>query len=256
MSRLADLQKKMLNDILHGDASTRSDAIQGPLCPEDAIAIHRNAIFGALADALRLVYTTVERLAGKEFFDQMANAYARHHPPRKPTLTAYVFCFPDFVATYHPAQKYPFLQDVSYFDRSLEECIRHVEDGPGIIAVIDEEHQIELPRSLQCLTLRYPVDDIRDHLTCGDMSTLSRVDMRPGLRSYAIWRGTCGAKVAPLTKHVATFVNALLNQLSCEDALTLALGKNESVDPLHFISQEVITTPFAKVIKQRNKKSP
>jgi hypothetical protein len=256
MSRLADLQKKMLNDILHGEASTQHDAVHGPLGAEDALAIHRLSIFGTLAGALRMVYTTVERITGKEFFDQMANAYARHHPPKKPILTGYVLHFPEFVATYHPAHKYPYLLDVSFFDRSLDECARQFEDVPKITVAIDEEHQIELPQSLQCLNLKYPVDHIKNHLEAGDISTLPGVDMMPNLKSYAVWRGTCGANVTPLTRQAATFINAILNHLSCEEALTLALRKIESVDPLHFITHEVITEPFAKVVVKRcDKKS-
>jgi hypothetical protein len=256
MSRLAELQRKMLNDILHGRASTREDAIQSPLCAEDALAIHRRSVFAALADALRLVYTTVERITGREFFDKMTNDYTRHRPPKRPTLTGYIFHFPEFVVTYPPVQKYPYLLDVSYFDRSLDECVRHLDDGPDIVASIDDVHQIELPRSLRCLNLNYPVDRIKDHLKTGDVSDLPNVDMIPNLKSYVVWRGTSGANVTPLTCRAATFLNALLNHLSCEDALTLALRQREGVDPLHFIAHEVFTVPFAKItVKQCDKKS-
>jgi hypothetical protein len=80
---------------------------------------------------------------------------------------------------------------------------------------------------------------------------LPGVDMMPNLKSYAVWRGTYGANVAPLTRQAPTFINAILNHLSCEEALTLALWKNESVDPLHFITHEVITESFAKVVVKR-----
>jgi hypothetical protein len=49
------------------------------------LRVHRNTVLGALSNALRSSFKSVERLVGEAFFDRMAVAYARANPPLAPT---------------------------------------------------------------------------------------------------------------------------------------------------------------------------
>ena len=91
--------------------------------------MHRNTVFGALAQALALTYPTVAALAGEAFFDRAAAAFATEAPPSEARLSAYGGQFPDFLATWPPAAELPCLGDVARFDLAIDRC--GARPGPG-----------------------------------------------------------------------------------------------------------------------------
>lgn len=80
--------------------------------PVRRYGVYRNNVSTGLAGALASRFPAAERIVGPDFFQAMAQAFLRLHPPRSPLLLAYGDDFPDFVAAFEPAQEIAYLPDV------------------------------------------------------------------------------------------------------------------------------------------------
>lgn len=80
------------------------------------LAVYRNTVAKARADALAGQFPTVERLVGVDWFRQAALTFAGTAPPTDPVLDDYGTAFPDWLATFPPALGLPFLAPVARLD--------------------------------------------------------------------------------------------------------------------------------------------
>ena len=81
--------------------------------PEKRFAVYRNNVVVRLVSALKRRFPVVERIVGEEFFAAMARVFLTAHPPRSAMLMTYGDALPDFIATFAPAAKLPYLADVA-----------------------------------------------------------------------------------------------------------------------------------------------
>lgn len=84
---------------------------------EPGMAVYRNTVFKGLLDALRANFPTVERLVGGEWFSAAAHAYLDVDWARGPSLMTFGEGFPDFLATFPPAEALSYLPGVARLDR-------------------------------------------------------------------------------------------------------------------------------------------
>jgi len=86
------------------------------------IAVYRNNYVIGVADALASAYPAVARLVGAKFFQAMAKAFIAAHPPRDTRLALYGGGFADFIESFEPAAKLPYLPDVARIERAWIEA--------------------------------------------------------------------------------------------------------------------------------------
>ncbi|MEO1102313.1 MAG: DNA-binding domain-containing protein [Pseudomonadota bacterium] len=79
----------------------------------DRFRIYRNNVTVSLRDALRASFATTQRLAGEEFFDAAAVAYATANKPTSPMLFRYGDTFGDFLAALPGLDAYPFVPETA-----------------------------------------------------------------------------------------------------------------------------------------------
>ncbi|MEO6341373.1 MAG: DNA-binding domain-containing protein [Caulobacteraceae bacterium] len=245
MPSLAETQAAMARALL-ADPAGLPDALfaSGPVSIAAALRVHRNTVFGALANALRLTYATVDRLVGEEFFDQAACAYAAFDPPRQARLDAYGDSFPAFLAAYGPAQALDYLGDVASLDLAIDRAAS-AEDLPlGRLSPIDAAVALAIPVSLTVLELQYPADLIRAALDDEDEAALGLIDLTPSCRWVAVWRSGEGAMVRALSPPAGAFLAVLAAGLGADQALAAA---GPSDDALLAIQAEVFAAPFATI---------
>jgi uncharacterized protein len=77
------------------------------------LAVYRGNVFGNCAQALAGAYPIVRKIVGAEFFDGLAQTFARAHPSRSGDLHAFGERFPEFVSSFAPTQDLPYLPDVA-----------------------------------------------------------------------------------------------------------------------------------------------
>jgi Putative DNA-binding domain len=107
-----------------------SAAILNPLLPVPAglfspearkadrrYAVYRNNVTVSLIAALEGNFPSIRRLVGDEFFAAMARAYARENPPNSRLMAEYGASFPEFLDSFEPLAKYPYMADVARLER-------------------------------------------------------------------------------------------------------------------------------------------
>jgi hypothetical protein len=120
MSMLLELQMRLRQAVLGGDAAEIVAAIQGDgLDPAARVGIYRHHAFATLGDALQTTFPVVCRLVDKHFFAYAAHEYLREHPPHSRCLVEYGADFADFLVRFAPCQKLPYLADVARFEWAL-----------------------------------------------------------------------------------------------------------------------------------------
>lgn len=104
------------------------------------LAVYRNTIAKARADALAALFPTVERLVGSEWFREAALAFASGQPPTGPVMDDYGQDFAAWLREFRPARGLPFLAPIARLDRAWG--LAHTAgDAPpldaGVVAGID-----------------------------------------------------------------------------------------------------------------------
>ena len=92
--------------------------------------VYRNNVFVGLTEALRAGFPCTARLVGDEFFAATARVFAAAHPPESPVLLHYGAGFPDFIASFPPAEPLPYLADVARIERAATEAYHERDEPP------------------------------------------------------------------------------------------------------------------------------
>ncbi len=91
------------------------------------LAVYRNTVAKARADALAALYPSVERLVGPAWFRDAAVIFTGRRPPTSPVMDDYGDDFPDWLGTFEPARSLPFLAPVARIDGAWSQAHRAVE---------------------------------------------------------------------------------------------------------------------------------
>lgn len=103
-----------------------TDALLPHLVVDDrtraAIGVYRNTALKARIDALEASFPTVAQLVGVDWLRAAARAFAGEHPGEDPVMVTYGAPFPDWLATFGPAQELPYLAPCARLDRAWTEA--------------------------------------------------------------------------------------------------------------------------------------
>ena len=119
----------------HGFATALGASTPDPAAPawtrQPGFAVYRNTWRQACVDALLDHYPALRRLAGDDWLQGAAAAFAEAFPPREPALLAYGAGLADWVAGPAAAAGVPYLADVA----RLERCWTEAHAGADAIAL-------------------------------------------------------------------------------------------------------------------------
>jgi len=245
--RLAELQRRMAGAILSGDDDAMPPLAPGPIPAAAAIDVHRGTVMGALVNALRLTFPTVDELVGQAFFDQMAAAFVAVQPPRLARLSAYGALFPDFIEAYPLAATLPYLADVARLDLAVSVALAMPDAGPRRHVTLDAAVSLALPISLNVLSLGHAADLIRAGLEADDDQALAQIDLSPQTRLVAVWRTGRHAAVLALSPPAGLFLAAILKGADADTALAAAFSVAAPPAALQAIHAEVFAAAFAQI---------
>ncbi len=94
------------------------------------LSIYRNNVMNSLTEVLADIYPTVKRLVGDDFFQQLARACVRTHPPQTAVVAHYGEMFPEFIADILQQQaidNLDYLPDVAQLEW-LQQCSYYAAD--------------------------------------------------------------------------------------------------------------------------------
>jgi uncharacterized protein len=180
------------------------------------LSIYRNTCRSVLVHALQLSFPAVQRLVGNDFFEATAEHFIDGAPrgiPRSAWLNEYGAAFPQFLESFAPAAKVPYLADVARLEWAVNGAL-HAPDAkrldPARLADLIgiragrrlERRDVRLvPHpTLTLLALGFPADTIWQAVLEGDDEALARLDLAEGPVWLLIERDATGARVRRLSQ--------------------------------------------------------
>jgi Putative DNA-binding domain len=234
MASLLDFQRSTAASLLEG----------GDLCP--GLQGHQEKVLSTVLHALGLSFPSVARLTGPEYFARLARGYWRAHPPHNAILGRYGEDFPDYLRSHTNDLHYPYLYDLARFDWHIDRVSREPVSAFRSPLAVAPRLRMRLPRSLRFPRFEYSVDRIRDALGARQRDDLTSADLSRRARWFAVWRGTEGACVEPVSEAAATFLSRLIESPSAEGAFTAAVhAEIVSGSFAHFACSPELTIPRA-----------
>ncbi|HEX9473890.1 MAG TPA: DNA-binding domain-containing protein [Steroidobacteraceae bacterium] len=219
------------------------------------LRVHRNTVLGALSNALRASFKSVEHLVGEAFFDRMAVAYARSRPPQAPQLDAYGAEFPAFIAGFPGTEALPYLAELACFDWQLDELGRQRAGSlggadqlaSGRSLLLEGGARLHFAASLRLHEARYPVDELREAILAEDTETLALIGRRTGDYHYALWRAQQGVKLSRLGAAAAAFLGAALDGADAERAISAAAAAGAGKEVAGLLAAEILPAGFLRI---------
>lgn len=103
-----------------------TDALRPHLVVDDrtraVIGVYRNTALKARIDALEASFPTVVQMVGTDWFRAAARAFTGERPGDDPVMVTYGEPFPEWLATFGPAQDLPYLAPCARLDRAWTEA--------------------------------------------------------------------------------------------------------------------------------------
>lgn len=142
------------------------DGIVGPdgMPAPKRFNVYRNNVIVSLTEALAQTYPAIERLLGEDYFKVLARSFVIDHPPNSPVLLWYGAAFPDFIETFPPLGRYPYLADVARLEWAWLQAY-HAADAepldPQVLGLVAPESVSEVRFKFHpaacCINSRWPV---------------------------------------------------------------------------------------------------
>lgn len=179
-------------------------------------SVYRNNVSAAMIEALGDNFPACREIVGDRFFDAVADAYHRVHPPRSPMLFRFGDTFADFLDGFEPAAAVPYLSDAARVEWAWLGAF-HAADAP----VLDAAALAALPPeglaaarlvphpALRVVSSPWPVVSIVSRIRNGD--DLADLDMGAG-EDALVTRPDVAVELRALPPGAATFVRALRDE--------------------------------------------
>jgi Putative DNA-binding domain len=233
---LSEMQQRLRDAVVFGDASRVADLLIGGAQPEGRLAIHQRHYHASLESALLTKFQATGWLVGTSFLQEAIRNFIRRHAPHAPCMAEYGDNFPQFIATQRGAERVPYLLAFAELEWRLGQAAIAV-DEPTI--GLDALSQLA-PENLQDATLRlqpgihylsaaWPIDDsIKLYLmeTKPDQYPLAPAEVCIEVRGS---RGTF--QIDRLEATEFTFRRAIQGGRSIGDAAADALDLDAGFDP-------------------------
>lgn len=198
------------------DAAVCRHLVEDGFSAAERLRIYRNTFRSVLVASLRMTYAAVDRLVGRDFFDEAAEQFGSAQPPRSGYLNEYGGGFADFLASFEPASALLYLPDIARFEWALSVAANAPDAlmlDPATLGAIAPEHHASLifePHpSVQFLALAYPADQIADAVLSGDEAAMAQVDLSSGPVRLVIHRGANGVEAQRLAPDAYCFISRL-----------------------------------------------
>ena len=188
-------------------------------------SVYRNNVTVSLVEALMATFPATVMIVGDEFFRAAASVYVRKDPPRSPVLISYGSGFPQFLETFEPARKLPYLADVARVEIAWVEAY-HAADrpvlDPAALAAIPPEKldniRIEPHPSTRIVGSAFPIVTIWTMNRSGDVAP---VDMKVA-ETALITRPEMDVEVRRLPPGGRAFLEALCRGATLGEAAEAA----------------------------------
>ncbi|MEZ5871080.1 MAG: DNA-binding domain-containing protein [Nitratireductor sp.] len=147
------------------------DGIRGP-DQGDApkrFSVYRNNVVVGLMEAMRNTFPSLRAIMGDTNFDRVARNFVAYHPPVSAMMQQYGAEFAEFLASFPPLAKSPFLADLARAERAYVDAWHERDAEPASIALLSGVPEAELPTltfarhpASTVICSKWPVADLFD----------------------------------------------------------------------------------------------
>ncbi len=172
MSKLTGLQTNFINDCLSGPLTAENTSMAKhidtrSISANALMAIYQNSAIANITNSLQLSYPVVEKLVGKDFFEQVSREYIFNHWPTTANMDDYGEDFPHFLADVEQAKSLTYLKDVAQLEWRFHQSSL-AKDSPGFdwtrLAKISPKETLKLhfllAPTVAIIKSLWPIDEI------------------------------------------------------------------------------------------------
>jgi hypothetical protein len=233
MNGLHEVQRDFSNFVLRESRQAVAGIIANGLEPAQRLAIYRNNTLLGLTEALRDVYSVVNRVVGESFFNRLAQAYILDFPPQSGCLLTFGDQFAGFLSAFAPAQGLPYLPDVARLEWFCHEAYHEADETGLDISLLAEvpanlygELRIQLHATARFLASGYPVLRIWQANQSGYTGD-DRINLDEGGCRLLVFRPRLEVEIVQLDDAEYCFLTALCSGVT----LTKAVEQVYTADP-------------------------
>ncbi len=236
MSPLADVQRRVRDAVVMGDAAAVASLFVGGTDAAQRLAIHLRHYRTSLVTAVLGRFPATGWLVGTPLLEDAATQFVREHPPSAPCIGEYGQRFPQFLATWPGAERVPYLRAFADLDWHLGRLALAIDlpvvtrDDVAAVAADDLADAV--------LTIQPGTHYAHTESPIDELMTLYLSDAAPAqftLADTEAWievRGARGSfRFARLTAAEFSFRVAIADGLSLGDAAQRAWSTDSTFDP-------------------------
>jgi hypothetical protein len=155
---LADVQTRIRNALVHGDAKAIAPLLLGGADPTQRLAFHQRHYTASLTTALLDRFPATVWLVGSDLITDAARSFIREHPPSKPCLAEYGEAFPGHLGAHPAARSLPYLSQFAELEWHLGRLALATDN-------VTHVHYLHLDWSLDELISVYLADNAPDQFS-------------------------------------------------------------------------------------------
>lgn len=218
----------------------------GEIPLSERLKVYRNNIVGSLSEALRMNFSAVEDLTGKEFFTAMARNFILSSPPHEGDINEYGAGFDEFIASYTPAKGLPYLADVARLEIAVNAAYFAPDDAAMTAAELSPENlHLQLRRSAQLVESKFPVSAIRRFCLNKNRGADEVLDISGGGEKLLVLRPELKIMIIELNDAEYDFLKSIAGGVETATALEETLGRHPNFDFARFLQSHIALGSFA-----------
>ncbi len=236
MNRLHETQRNFSRYVLQNSDQIPDGIKANGLTPEQRLSIYRNNTRLGLTEVLREVYPVVNKLVGGIFFNRLAQAYIKLHPPKSACLLSFGGQFSEVIAGFKDAQSLAYLPDTAQLEWYSHEAY-HEEDGLPLdvlaLAQLDatsyQRLGFKVHPTARFIASDYPIDRIW-LVNQTDAQQESLIDLNKGGCRLLIFRPELEVEIVSLSAVDYQCLTALASGLTLTQAVEHVIAIHPDFD--------------------------
>lgn len=237
MPSLDVLQRAFADEIWQQETTNLGSLIADDEIPvQRRLNVYRNNVRANRHSALASTYPVVEKLLGPEYFQYLADAYAKKHPSRSGDVQCFGRKLADFLVDLESVKTLPYLSDVARLEWAcsvVSVAVSPISNGLENFETLAPDHIASLRfgarKASRLVRSKYPIFSIwlvNQDTHTGDES----VNLDEGAQSVLVVRPNIELELWPLDEAESVFADALIAGNTLSEAVDVVTKLGHDVD--------------------------
>lgn len=216
MVDLKTLQQDMSSMILGAEPSGAllTSIVKTPMAASDRLQIHKNNFKLTLSSALMDVFPVIMSFVGEQWLEAALKKFAVQYPPSEACLSSYGGEFADFLDSFAPAVRLPYLADLARVEWAIHMCQNAKDemtlkpaDWANLVKTDMQSLSFSLVAAHKFIESDYPLLDLWNVGTGTDTS--SEINLEAGGTTLLVIRPQSEVLIFPLDMNECRFLSSM-----------------------------------------------